>query len=163
MCVITAYFKGTPNPIVISWEHWGMQVIKGQEDQELTRGLGLLSHQKIEIVILEWWTWWRWLMRSPTAWKASLEGLKVLTLVPNPIGISPQTHMTCGEEGYSCISITTCPCINTSYVVWLCLVVCLLVVWVDNWLFVCFCINCFYIVGFYHYFLCVKNPKTHKK
>ena len=28
-----------------------MQVIKGQKDQEMTRGLGLLSHQEIEIVI----------------------------------------------------------------------------------------------------------------
>ena len=33
-----------------------------------------------------------------------------------------------GEEWYSCIIITTCPCVNTSYVVWLCLVMCLLVV-----------------------------------
>ena len=68
-----------------------------------------------------------------------------------------------GEEGYSCISTTTCPCINTSHVVWLCLVVCLLFVWVDNWLFVCFCFKCFYIAGFDHYFFFVKNPKTHKK
>ena len=68
-----------------------------------------------------------------------------------------------GEEGYSCISITTCTCINTSYVVWLCLVVCLLVVWVDNWLFVYFCFECFYIASFDHYFFCVKNPKMHKK
>ena len=36
------------------------------------------------------------IVHSPTAWKASLEGLKVLTLVPNPTGISPQMHMTCG-------------------------------------------------------------------
>ena len=35
-------------------------------------------------------------MLSPTAWKASHEGLKVLTLVPNPIRKSPQTHVTCG-------------------------------------------------------------------
>ena len=30
-------------------------------------------------------------------------------------------------------------------------------------MFVCFCIKCFYITGFYHYFFCVKNPKTYKK
>ena len=94
MCVITADFKGTLDPIVISWEHWGMQVIKGQEGQEMTRGLGQLSHQEIEMVIPEWWTWWRWLVHSPTTWKVSLEGLKVLTLVPNPIRISPQTHVS---------------------------------------------------------------------
>ena len=96
MCVIIADFKGTPNLIVISWEHWGMQVIKGQEDQEMTRGLRLLSHQEIKIVIPKWWTWWRWLVHSPTTWKASLEGLKVLTLVPDPIRKSPQTQVTCG-------------------------------------------------------------------
>ena len=125
----------------------------------MIRGLGLLSLQEIEIVIPEWWTWWRWLVRSPTAWKASLEGLKVLTLVPNPTGISPQTTWRVGEEGYSCISIKTCPCINTSYVVWLCLVVCLLVVWVDNWLFVRFYIKFFFIADFYHYFFVSKIQK----
>ena len=40
--------------------------------------------------------WWRWLGHSPTVWKASHEGLKTLTLVPNPIRISPQTQVTCG-------------------------------------------------------------------
>ena len=96
MCVITIDFKGTPDPIVICWKHWGMLVIKGQKDQEMTRGLGLLSHQETEMVIPEWWMWWRWLVHSPTSWKVSLEGLKVVTLVPNPIGISTQMHMTCG-------------------------------------------------------------------
>ena len=33
---------------------------------------------------------------SPTVWKASHEGLKALTPVPNPIRISPQTQVTCG-------------------------------------------------------------------
>ena len=111
ICVITMDFKGKPDQIVISWEHWGMQVIKGQEDREMTRGLRLLSYQGIEIMIPKWWTWWRWLVHSSTAWWV-------------------------GEEGYSCISITTCPCINSSYVVWLCLVVCLLVVWVVG------CLSC---------------------
>ena len=31
-----------------------------------------------------------------TVWQTLTEGLKVATLVPNPIGISPQTHVTCG-------------------------------------------------------------------
>ena len=31
-----------------------------------------------------------------TCFHASAEGLKATTLVPNPIGISPQTHVTCG-------------------------------------------------------------------
>ena len=30
-------------------------MIKGQEDQEMTRGLGLLSHQEVEMVIPKWW------------------------------------------------------------------------------------------------------------
>ena len=114
MCVITADFKGTSDQIVISWEQWGMLVIKGQEDQGMTRGLGLLSHQEVKMVIPEWWTWWRWLVHSPTAWKASLESLKVLTLVPNPIGISPQTHVTCRWRRVLMHDHLLCPCINTS-------------------------------------------------
>ena len=31
-----------------------------------------------------------------TCWQASVEGLKAITLVPNPIRISPQTHVMCG-------------------------------------------------------------------
>ena len=31
-----------------------------------------------------------------TCLASSAEGLKATTLVSNPIGISPQTHMTCG-------------------------------------------------------------------
>ena len=32
---------------------------------------------------------------SPTVWKASHEGLKALTPIPNPISISPRTQVTC--------------------------------------------------------------------
>ena len=101
------------------------------------------------MVIPEWWTWWRWLVHSPTAWKASHEGLKALTPVPNPIRKSPQTQVTCGrkwrvgEKEYSCISITTCPYINTSYALWLCLVVWLLIVWVEI---------CLFIFAYFHLF-----------
>ena len=52
-------FKDTPNQIVISLEHWRMQVIRGQEDQEMTKGIGLLGNQEVEMVISEWWMWWR--------------------------------------------------------------------------------------------------------
>ena len=58
--------------------------------------IGLVNHQEIKMVILEWWTWWRWLVHSPNAWKASHEGLKALTLISNPIRKSPQTQVTCG-------------------------------------------------------------------
>ena len=112
-----------------------VQLLQGHKDLEMTGEIGLVNHQEIKVVIPEWWTWWKWLVLLPTAWKASHEGLKVLTLVPNPIRKSLQTQVTCG---YSCISITTCPCINTSYTLWLCLVVCLLIVIGWN-LFVCFC------------------------
>ena len=95
--------QGHTRQIVINWEHWGMLVIKGQENQEMTGGLGLLSHQEVEMVIPEWWTWWRWLVHSPTAWKVSLESLKFLTLVPNPVGISPKRTWRVGEKGYSCM------------------------------------------------------------
>ena len=73
-----------------------MQVLQGLEDLEMTGEIGLVNHQEIETVILEWWTWWRWLVHSPTSWKASHEGLKALTPIPNPIRISPQTQVTCG-------------------------------------------------------------------
>ena len=47
---------------------------------------------------------------------------------------------------------------------WWCLVVCLVLVWVENCLFVCFCLKCFYLDVFYQSFIayCVKNPKTQK-
>ena len=96
MCVITANFKGIPNQIVKSWEQWIVQLLQGLEDLEMTGEIRLVNHQEIEMVILEWWTWWRWLVHSPTAWKASHEGLKALTPVPNPIRKSPQMQVTCG-------------------------------------------------------------------
>ena len=74
-------------------------------------------------------------------------------------------QVTCGWKGYLCISITTCPCINTSYALWLCLVVCLLIILVEI---------CFFVFAFYHLFLFVdfdqsfssfmsKIQKPHKK
>ena len=157
MSTITVDFKGTPDQIVISLVHWRMQGIKGQEDQEMTKGIGLLGIQEVKMVIPEWWMWWRWLMHSPPAYQASPEGLKDLTLVPKQWRV--------GEKGYLCISITTCPCINTSYVLWLCSIVCFLLAWVENCLFVCVCFKCLYIVAFWSIFSCfyVKNPKIHKK
>ena len=93
---ITVEFRVTLDPIVISYKHWRIQVLKGREDQEMTKGIGMLSNQEVQMVISEWWMWWRWLMHSPLVWQASAEGLKATTLVPNPVGISPQTHMTYG-------------------------------------------------------------------
>ena len=43
--------------------------------------------------------WWKWLMHSPPVWQALTEGLKATTLVPNPLGISSQTHVSCGWKG----------------------------------------------------------------
>ena len=43
---ITVDFKDTPNQIVIILEHWKMQVIRGQEDQEMTKGIALLNNQE---------------------------------------------------------------------------------------------------------------------
>ena len=100
---ITVDFKDTPDQIVISWRHWRMQVIKGQEDQEMTKEIRLLSNQEVKMVIPEWWMWWKWSMHSPPVWQASPEGLKATILVPNPIGLSPQTHVRVGEKGYSCM------------------------------------------------------------
>ena len=63
-----------------------------------------------------WWMWWKWLMHSPPIWQTSIEGLKVTTLVPNPIGISPQTHVMCGWRRVLLRDHLLCPCINTSNV-----------------------------------------------
>ena len=48
---------------------------------------------------------------------------------------------------------------------WRCLVVCLVLVWVENCLFVCFCFKCFYIDFFFSIFyclLCQKSKNTQK-
>ena len=96
MCVTTVDFMGTLDQIVKSWEQWIMQVLQGLEDLEMTGEIELVNCQEVKVVIPEWWTWWRWLRHSPTIWKASHEGLKSLTPIPNPIRISPQTQVTCG-------------------------------------------------------------------
>ena len=96
MCVITADFKGILGQTVKSWKQWIMQLLQGHEDLEITGEIRLVNHQEIKVVNPKWWTWWRWLVLSPTAWKASHEGLKALTLVPNPIRKSPQTQVICG-------------------------------------------------------------------
>ena len=123
----------------------------------MTGEIGLVNRQEVEVVISEWWTWWRRLGHSPTVWIASHEGLKTLTPIPNPIGYHPKRKWCLGEKGYSCISITTCPCINTSYALWLCLIVCLLIMWFETYLLVfaflhanclryCFLINLFILM-----------------
>ena len=65
-----------------------------------------------------------------------------------------------GEEGYSCISITTCPCINTFNVLWWCLVVCFLLAWTKknnkkNNLFVCLYLNVFTLLFFINLLLLI--------
>ena len=96
MCVIIVDFKGILDQIVKSWEQRIVQLLKGHEDLEMIEEIGLMNHQEIKTVIPEWWTWWRWLVHSPTIWKTSHEGLKALTPVPNPIRKSPQTQVTYG-------------------------------------------------------------------
>ena len=54
--VITMDNKDTPDQIVISWRYWRMQVIRGQKDLEMTKGIELLSNQEVKMVIPVWWT-----------------------------------------------------------------------------------------------------------
>ena len=96
MCVIIADFKGILDQIAKSWVQRIVQLLKGHEDLEMIEEIGQVNNLEIKMVIPEWWTWWRWLVHSPTAWKASHEGLKALTPVPNPIRKSSQTQVTCG-------------------------------------------------------------------
>ena len=137
-----------------------MQVFRGQEDQEMTKGIRLLSNQEVEMVVPEWWMWWKWLMHSTPVWQTSTEGLKVATLVPNPIGISPQTHVTCGwwrilthkhynismHEYFLCF-VTLLGCVlfvvMLAWFEYLCLFVC-----ICFWMFLhcCFLINLFLLL-----------------
>ena len=139
MCVTTVDFKGILDQIVKSWEQWIMQVLQGLKDLEMTGEIGLVNHQEVKMVIPEWWTWWRWLVDSPTAWKGSHEGLKVLTPVPNPIRISPQTQVMCGwkrvlmDKHYNMSMHQYFLCFVTLFG-------CLLIDYVSWKMFVCFCI-----------------------
>ena len=116
-----------------------MQVLQGLEDLEMIGEIGLVNRQEVKMVISKWWTWWRWLVHSPTTWKASHEGLKALTPVPNPIRISPQMQVMCrwkrvlmhkyynmSRHQYFLCFVTLFGCLLIDYVSW-------------N-MFVCFCI-----------------------
>ena len=131
MCVTTVDFMGTLDQIVKSWEQWIMQVLQGLEDLEMTGEIELVNRQEVKVVIPEWWTWWRWLRHSPTIWKASHEGLKSLTPIPNPIRISPQTQVKCGWKRvlmhkhynismhqYFLYFMTLFGCLLIDYVIW---------------------------------------------
>ena len=91
------------------------------------------------MVIPEWWTWWRWLVHSPTAWKASHEGLKAQTPIPNPIRKSPQMQVTYGWK-----RVLMHKRYNMSmHQYFLCFVTlfgCLLIDYVGWNMFVCFCV-----------------------
>ena len=79
-------------------------------------------------------------------------------------GYHPKRTWRVGEEGYSCISITTCPCINTSNVLWLCLVMCYCLFELKIFCLFAFALNVFTLLILINLFLFyVKNPKTHKK
>ena len=54
MCVITADFKGILDQIVKSWEQKLVQLLKGHEDLEMIEEIGLVNHQEVEVMILEW-------------------------------------------------------------------------------------------------------------
>ena len=139
-----------------------MQVLKGQDDQEMANGIGLLSNQEVKKVILKWGMWWRWLMHSPLVWQASPEGLKVTTIVPNPLRISPQTHASCRWRRVRMHKIITCPCINTSYVLWLDWLCAYCYHSSMSWNFCLFviCFECFYVLINLYLFLCQKSKNT---
>ena len=167
MCVTTADFKGILDQIVKSWEQSIVQLLQGHKDLEMTGEIGLVNHQEIEMVIPECWTWWRWLVHSPTAWKASHEGLKALPPVPNPIRKSPQTQVACGwkmvlmHKHYN-ISM------HQYFLCFVTLFGCLIIDCVDWNLFVCFCIlsfifffNVAFVQSFPSYVSKIQKP--HKK
>ena len=93
-------------------------------------------------MIPEWWTWWRWLVHSPNAWKASHESLKALTLVPNPIRKSPQTQVTCGWKRVLMHKHYNMS-IHQYFLCFVTLFGCLIIDCMGWNLFVCFCILSF--------------------
>ena len=144
-----------------------MQVLQGLEDLKLTGEIGLVNHQEVKMVIPEWWMWWRWLVHSPTAWKASHEGLKALTPAPNPIRIWPQTQVMCGwkrvlmHKHYNMSMHQYFLCIVTLFS-------CLLIDYVSWNMCVCFCIlsyKLFLLLLLINLFIliCQKSKKPHKK
>ena len=163
MYVITVDFKGILDQIVKSWEQWIMQLLQGHEDLEMTGEIGLVNHQEIKVVISEWWTWWRWLVLSPTAWKASHESLKALTFVPKPIRKSPQTQVTCGWKRVL---------MHNHYNMSMHQYFLYFVTFLNVYLFIVWVEICLFVFAFYHlnFFKCcfwsifsfffVKNPKT---
>ena len=166
ICVTTADFKGILDQIVKHWEQWIMQVLQGLEDLEMIGEIRLKNHQEVEMVIPEWWTWWRWLVHSPTAWKASHEGLKALTPVPNSIRISPQMQVTCGWKRvlmYKHYNMS----MHQYFLCFMTLFGCLIIDSMGWNLFVCFCILSFifFNVAFDQSFpsYVSKIQKPHKK
>ena len=108
----------------------------------MTGEIGLVNHQEIEMVNLEWWTWWRWLVHSLIAWRASHEGLKALTPVPNPMKKSPQTQVTCGWKRvlmYKHYNMS----MHQYFLCFVTLFDCLIIDCIGWNLFVCFCILSF--------------------
>ena len=116
-----------------------MQVLQGLEDLEMTGEIGLVNRQEVKMVISEWWTWWRWLVHSPTAWKASHESLKALTPVPNPIRISPQTQVMYGWKRVLMHKHYNMS-MHQYFLYFVILFGCLLIDYVSWNMFVCFCI-----------------------
>ena len=68
-----------------------------------------------------------------------------------------------GEEGYTCISIRTCPCINSFYILCICLAIFLVIILAcfDNFLFFFKSFECFSFWSIFT-FLCQKSKNTKK-
>ena len=78
-------------------------------------------------------------MLSPTAWRASHEGLNALTLIPNPIRKSPQTQVTYGWKRvhmYKHYNMS----MHQYFLCFVTLFGCLLIDYMGWNMFVCFCI-----------------------
>ena len=122
-----------------------MQLLKGHEDPEMIEAIGQENHREIKMVIPEQWTWWRWLVHSPTAWKASREGLKALTPIPNPIRKSPQTQVTCGWKRVLMHKHYNMS-MHQFFLYFVTVFDCLLIDYVGGCLFICLCILLFIFV-----------------
>ena len=80
-------------------------------------------------------------------------------------GYHPKRKCRVGEEGYTCINITTCPCINTSYT-FVTLIGCVLFVIIPACVDNCVCVfffyfECFYIVFYQSFLTFMSKIKKH--
>ena len=109
--VIIVESEGTLGQIATSFKHWRMWIFKSQEDKEKAMETQATKSARRR-TRYEWCDeddWHHHLLFGQLHFKVWESWLKYPILK----GYHPKCMCRVGEEGYSCISIITCPCINS--------------------------------------------------